>query len=124
MMRVKGHTSYKDPLRKRTMAEKLAQSRDNEQEADEFALAFITRDGPENAMLAMPAFLLSAVLSCGKEEEVSSTHPSAAWRWSILVQALKQSIARDSEWRRYLRETGQVDTYMKLVEQMGTAFDR
>jgi hypothetical protein len=121
---LKGHTTSKDPLSKATRAAKLSQSRDNEREADQFALAFITRDGPENAIMAAPAFILTALVSCGKDEEIDSTHPSAAWRWGLLVETLKAGVSRDSEWTRYLRETRQHEAFMSLLDQMGTAFDR
>jgi hypothetical protein len=119
---IKGHLDHKSPMLRKTKTEQLEQSRDNEREADRFALTFITRDGPENAIYALPAFLLTAILSCGADEEKDSTHPSAAWRWRIMVDALAEGSSRDSDWTRYLEQSRQGQTFKELLAQMSTAF--
>jgi hypothetical protein len=117
---LKGHLTERKPRGSRS--EKLEQSRRNEREADLFALGEITRDDPGSAVLAMPAFLLTASLSCSVEDEPEATHPSAEWRWRLLVDSVRVFAESDDDFRRWAQERGVLDRFLASLDQMADAF--
>jgi hypothetical protein len=119
---LKGHLDDRRPRGSRS--ERLEQSRTNEREADLFALGEITRDDPGGAVLALPAFLLTASFSCTVGDEPEASHPSAEWRWRLLVDSVKTFATKDEDFRRWARERGVLDRFLASLDQMSAAFSK
>ena len=86
----------------------LSQRRENERDADRFALKAVTREDPGGIVLALPAYILFGGTSCSPAEESASSHPSAEWRIGIMVEALLDFVKTDAELRRAAQASGKL----------------
>ena len=100
-----GHLDW---VTKRTPRPSLSQRRDNERDADRFALRAVTREEPGGIVLALPAYILFGGTSCSPAEESASSHPSAEWRIGIMVEALLDFVKTDAEFRRAAQASGKL----------------
>jgi hypothetical protein len=119
---LRGHLDERKP--KGTRSEQLEQSRRNEREADIFALSEITRGDSGAVMMAMPAFLLASAFSCTVEEEPDATHPSAEWRWGLMVDAVRSFASIDRDFRQWATEQGVLERFLSSLDQMSGIFKR
>jgi hypothetical protein len=103
----------------------LEASRMNEIEADRFAFQIITADDPGMILLAFPAYLLIADFSCAREDEATSSHPSAERRIGILADALR-GLAQSDSFMQRLKDPSKRDDIrarlLKLAEALTKAW--
>ncbi len=97
--------------------------RDQEKEADLFALHELTRESPGDVFLALPSYLLVSALSCSKADEPKDSHPSGAWRISLAGDTIREFVRTDPDLRKWARETGQLAALERSVDQFLDAIE-
>ena len=98
-------------------------SRQREEEADDFANKIAAKDGPDAIMWAMPAYLTMARLGASGENESKSTHPAGARRARIIFDSLRDLPDKDASFRADLKRRGLLDAWGQKIEMILKAIE-
>jgi len=112
-----GHHIYNHGCRSRTTSE----TRQDEQEADDFAIELIIKDDPAKILGAIPLLTFWSMNSpMTTAEQFGNTHPAGLKRLRSALDAVERNLdeGNSSEFYQYLESTNKLAEFRELLIQL------